>query len=79
MAKSNTRKIKIVSITYSIDNQEFTATPIEKNEIKNVLPKAGAAFDQCTPGDVRCKNGMAQRCFDIGNGQSAWMNTDEPC
>jgi hypothetical protein len=79
MAKSKSNQIEIVSIKYKVNGKIFTTKPIEKkkSEAKNKLLMQ--ATQTCTPGDTKCENGILWRCFDIGGGQTDWLNADEPC
>ena len=80
MAKSKTKKIEIVSVTYRSNGQEFTATPLDKKPTrkKRLAADAGDELGECTPGDVKCENGVRFICFRIG-GQTDWLTSNEPC
>jgi len=80
MAKSKTKKVEIVSVTYRSNGQEFTATPLEKKLTKKRGFDVATNDDlgECTPGDVRCENGIRLICFNIG-GQTDWLTSDERC
>lgn len=80
MPKSRTKKIEIVSVTYRSNGQEFTATPMEKKSArkKRFAAHEGDELGECTPGDIKCENGVRFICFQIG-GQTDWLTSNEPC
>lgn len=79
MAKAKSNKIEIVSITYKVNGETFTANR-EKKKASNAKGLVAAAEGRvCTPGETKCENGILFRCFDIGDGQTDWLTGNETC
>lgn len=79
MAKAKSNKIEIISITYKVNGETFTATREKKKQTRAKGLLAVGEARVCTPGDTKCENGILFRCFDIGDGQADWLTGNEPC
>ena len=79
MAKAKSNKIEIISITYKVNGETFTATREKKKpaRAKGLVPATAARV--CTPGETKCENGILFRCFEIGDGQTDWLTGNETC
>ena len=71
---SKKKQLKLLSISYQIDDDIHYAITAKNDEVNNLQLDA-----ECRCGEERCINGVKYRCMRNFGGECVWFKTTESC